>query len=201
MLKAVHVRSKAVFQRALRHRLWANCAGTAGAQIVELAITLPVLVGLWYGTFDFGQAFNLKQKLSDATREAARFASNQSTSDLTNPTPQSIIDVRNLVSAYLKANNVNDCGLATAAATQGPTYTWVMTATGCPAGSLVLTINRGKIISIGSGSTAVTLEATQVDLTYPYQWQFSRVVKLIAPNATFSGPAQIPSTAIMPNIS
>ena len=37
MRKAVQVRSKAVFQRALRHRRWANCAGTAGAQIVELA--------------------------------------------------------------------------------------------------------------------------------------------------------------------
>jgi Flp pilus assembly protein TadG len=202
MLKAAHVRSRAFFRRARRHRLWANCAGTAGAQIVELAITLPVLVGLWYGIFDFGQAFNLKQKLSDATREAARFASNQSTSDLTSTsTPQSILDVRNLVDSYLKANNVNPCALGTSSGTQGPTYTWVFTATGCAAGNLTLTINRGKIIAIGSGSTAVTMEATQVDLTYPYQWQFSRVVKLLAPNATFSGPAQIPSTAIMPNIS
>jgi Flp pilus assembly protein TadG len=201
MLRSIYVRLKKVISRERWREVWGLFGQTEAAQIVELAITLPVLVGLWYGTFDFGQAFNLKQKLSDATRQAARFASNQSTSDLTNPTPQSIVDVRNLVSAYLKANNVNDCGLATAAATQGPIYAWVMTATGCPAGSLVLTINRGKIISIGSGSTAVTLETTQVDLTYPYQWQFSRVVKLIAPNATFSGPAQIPSTAIMPNIS
>lgn len=201
MLKAAHVRSYAVFERAKRHRLWANCAGTAGAQIVELAITLPVLVGLWYGIFDFGQAFNLKQKLSDVTREAARFASNQSTSDLTTSAPPSIVEVRNLVSAYLRSNNVNDCGLGTTAVPAGTNYTWVLTATGCAAGNLTLTINRGKIIAIGSGSTAVTMEATQVDLTYPYQWQFSRVVKLLAPNANFSGPAQIPSTAIMPNIS
>jgi Flp pilus assembly protein TadG len=201
MLNLIYTRiRRAVSSQRLREVL-RHFGSSEGAQIVELAITLPVLVGLWYGTFDFGHAFNLKQKLSDATREAARFASNQSKSDLTNPTPQSIIDVRNLVSAYLKANNVNDCGLATAAATQGPTYTWVITASGCPAGSLTLTINRGKIINIGSGATAVTLEATQVDLTYPYQWQFSRVVKLIAPTATFSGPAQIPSTAMMPNIS
>ena len=201
MFKATHVRSRAFFMRARRHRLWANCAGTAGAQIVELAITLPVLVGLWYGIFDFGHAFNLKQKLSDATREAARFASNQSTSDLTNSSPPSIAEVRNLVSAYLKSNNVSDCGLGTTAVPAGTNYTWVFTATGCATGNLTLTINRGKIIAIGSGSNAVTLEATQVDLTYPYQWQFARVVKLIAPTATFSGPAQIPSTAIMPNIS
>jgi Flp pilus assembly protein TadG len=201
MLSSIYLRAKEALTSRAWYRLLGACAHAEGAQIVELAITLPVLVGLWYGIFDFGQAFNLKQKLSDATREAARFAANQSTSDLTNSPPQSILEVRNLVSASLKANNVNDCGLATAAATQGPTYTWVITATGCPSGNLVLTINRGKIIAIGSGSTAVTLEATQVDLTYPYQWQFSKVVKLLAPTASFSGPAQIPSTAIMPNIS
>jgi Flp pilus assembly protein TadG len=206
MLKTAHARGEGFFKRAKRHKLWTSCAGNPGAQIVELAITLPVLVGLWYGIFDFGHAFNLKQKLSDVTRQAARFASTQSTSDLTSVAPgssdpQSILDVRNLVSAYLKSNNVSDCDLATTVAPASTNYTWVFTATGCASGNLVLTINRGKIIAVGSGSTAVTLEGTQVDLTYPYQWQFSRVVKLIAPNATFSGPAQIPSTAIMPNIS
>jgi Flp pilus assembly protein TadG len=201
MLNLIYTRIKKVVSSQRLREVLGRLGSSEGAQIVELAITLPVLVGLWYGTFDFGQAFNLKQKLSDATREAARFASNQSTSDLTNSPPPSILEVRDLVSAYLKANNVNDCGLATAGATQGPTYTWVITASGCPAGTLTLTINRGKTINIGSGANAVILEATQVDLTYPYQWQFSRVVKLIAPTATFSGPAQIPSTAIMPNIS
>ncbi len=182
-------------------QFWSACSGTEAAQIVELAITLPVLVGLWYGIFDFGQAFNLKQKLSDATREAARFAANQSTADLTSSsTPQSILDVRNLVSSYLTANNINSCGLGTASATQSPTYTWVFTATGCSVGNLTLTIDRGKILVVGSGAGAVTIEATQVDLNYPYQWQFGRVVKLLAPSATFSGPTQIPSTSIMPNI-
>jgi Flp pilus assembly protein TadG len=201
MFKASYDRIQRYLRPQFRRRLWIACGDTQAAQIVELAITLPVLVGLWYGIFDFGHAFNLKQKLSDATRQAARFAANQSTSDLTNSTPQSLIDVRNAVSAYLIANNVNDCGLGTATATESPTYTWVFTASGCSAGNLVLTVNRGKIFTIGSGATAVTLQATQVDLSYPYQWQFSRVVKLIAPNATFAGPTQIPSTAIVPNIS
>lgn len=201
MFNAAYVRGKKFFGY-IRHYLLSKAVSTEAAQIVELAITLPVLVGLWYGIFDFGQAFNLKQKLSDATREAARFASNQTTSDLTaTTTPQSILNVRNAVSAYLIANNINDCGLATASATQAPTYTWTFTPGGCSAGTLTLRINRGKIIAVGSGASAVTLEATQVDLSYPYQWQFSKVVKLIAPNATFAGPAQIPSSAIMPNIS
>jgi TadE-like protein len=54
-----------------------------GAQIVEFAISLPLLAALFVGTYDFGQAFNVKQKLVAATREGARFAANQSTSDLT----------------------------------------------------------------------------------------------------------------------
>jgi Flp pilus assembly protein TadG len=203
MLTAAYFRSKRRWKRMSQNSLWTNCAGIEAAQIVELAITLPVLVGLWYGIFDFGQAFNLKQKLSDATREAARFASTQTTADLppASGTPQSMINVRNALSAYLKANNINDCGLTAATAAQSSAYTWVFTASGCPAGNLTLTINRGKIIAIGSGSTTVTLEATQIDLSYPYQWQFSKVVQLIAPNATFAGPTQIPSSAIMPNIS
>jgi hypothetical protein len=52
----------------MQHGFWTPCASCEAAQIVELAITLPVLVGLCYGIFDFGQAFNLKQKLSDITR-------------------------------------------------------------------------------------------------------------------------------------
>src|SRR5882762_4713328 len=77
---------------AVRQRVWA----TEAAQIVELAVTLPLMVVIFVGIYDFGQAFNLKQKLSLATREAARFGANHSTADLTNagtqcaPAPDSI---------------------------------------------------------------------------------------------------------------
>lgn len=195
MLRETYSRGKKLLKRVIRKKIWAACAGTEAAQIVELAITLPVLVGLWYGMFDFGQAFNIKQKLSDITRQAARFAANQTTIDLTTAPPQSILAVRNLVSASLIANNMSDCGLASKIPTQSPTYTWTFTAA-CGAADLTLKINRGKILGAG----LQTVEATQVDLNYPHQWQFSRVVKLIAPNASFTGPAQIPSTSIMANI-
>ena len=195
MLRETYSRGKKLLKRVIRKKIWAACAGTEAAQIVELAITLPVLVGLWYGMFDFGQAFNMKQKLSDITRQAVRFAANQTTIDLTTTPPQSILAVRNLVSASLIANNMSDCGLASKIPTQSPTYTWTFTAA-CGAGDLTLKINRGKILGAG----LQTVEATQVDLNYPHQWQFSRVVKLIAPNASFTGPSQIPSTSIMANI-
>jgi Flp pilus assembly protein TadG len=195
MLRAIYLRCRGLLKRVIWQKICTACAGAEAAQIVELAITLPVLVGLWYGMFDFGQAFNIKQKLSDITREAARFSANQTTSDLTTAPPQSILAIRNLVSAALIANNISDCGLASKTPIQSPTYTWTFTAT-CGAGNLTLKINRGKILSAGSQ----TVEGTQVDLNYPHQWQFSRVVKLIAPNASFTGPAQIPATSIMANI-
>ncbi|PYY04272.1 MAG: hypothetical protein DMG69_31010, partial [Acidobacteria bacterium] len=75
----------------IRHRksnqvrvLWQRARETQAAQIVELAVTLPVLMILVVGIYDFGQAFNLKQKLAGAVREGARFAANQSTGDLSN---------------------------------------------------------------------------------------------------------------------
>ena len=41
------------------------------SQIVELAISLPVLVIFVVGIFDFGGALTLKQKLTNAAREGA----------------------------------------------------------------------------------------------------------------------------------
>ena len=45
---------------------------TRASQIVEFAVALPLLLVLAVGIFDFGSAFNMKQKLTNAAREAAR---------------------------------------------------------------------------------------------------------------------------------
>ena len=55
---------------------WDCLRGTEGTQLVELAVTLPLLVVMVVGIFDFGGAYNLKQKLNDTAREGARFATN-----------------------------------------------------------------------------------------------------------------------------
>jgi Flp pilus assembly protein TadG len=184
-------------------------AGDEAAQIVELAVTLPLLVVILIGIYDFGQAYNLKQKLAAAAREGARFASSQSTADLTNagavcsPAPDSICAVRDVVDSYFIANNINDCGLSsltTAPVTQnGTNWQWTFTAGGCPnLGNLTVTINRGFVFNI-AGTPAVTAEGTRVDISYPYLWQFNRVVQLVAPGSAY-GPAQIPATAVMQNL-
>jgi Flp pilus assembly protein TadG len=177
-----------------------------GTQIIELAVTLPLLAVLVVGIFDFGGAFNLKQKLNNAAREAARFASSQPTNDLTgvaNP-PLSIVAIRDLVASSLEGAKVNDCGLASVAVPAHPsTWTWRYTASGggCP-GNLVLTIDRGDgQFPVTVGSDTIYVISTHVTISYPYQWQFNRVIKLLVSGpAAAQGPSQISVDATVPNL-
>ncbi|UXM90535.1 TadE/TadG family type IV pilus assembly protein [Paenarthrobacter sp. JL.01a] len=46
----------------------------AGAVAVEFALVLPIFLVLVLGIFEFGRAFNIQISLSEAAREAARYA-------------------------------------------------------------------------------------------------------------------------------
>ena len=87
------------------------CAGTDGSEILEFAVSLPLLIVIAIGVTDFGAAFNLKYKLHNAVGAGARFASNQTTSDLTNPTPTSTKAIHDVIHNYLSTAKINDCGL------------------------------------------------------------------------------------------
>jgi Flp pilus assembly protein TadG len=173
---------------------------TEGSQIVELAVSLPLLAVVVIGLTDFSGAFNLKFRLSNAVREGARFASNQSTADLSNPTPLSISGVRDVVDNYLVAVHIKDCGLSTASPAKAG-LTWTYTAnTGCPgAGTLTLTIDRGSVFPTTAG-TPVTVEATHVRIQYPYQWRFNSVITVLIPSASYAGVTLISTDAIMQNL-
>jgi len=188
---------------------------TAGAQIVELAVTLPLLVALFVGIYDFTNAFTLKHKIAVAAREGARFAANQSTSDLSNGAPASILAIRDVIDTYLVGAHVNDCGLSAASASPSGNLTWQFTAagngcptttstSGCPqAGGtpagLTLTIQRGFVVPYTTPSGTVHVESTKVTLCYPYKWQFGNVAQFIAPGANY-GSTHIPTVAVMQNL-
>lgn len=176
------------------------CARTDGAEILEFAVALPLLMVIAIGVTDFGSALNLKYKLHNAVGVGARFASNQTASDFTNPTPASTTAVRDVIDNYLSTAKVNDCGLSTAVPTQSG-LTWTYTAnTNCPGnGTLVLVVNRGDTFST-TGASPVSLEATHVTLTYPFQWRFHRVIKLVAPTSNYAGVTQLTGEAVMPNL-
>jgi Flp pilus assembly protein TadG len=171
---------------------------------VEFAVALPLLLVLVVGIFDFGNAFNMKQKITSTARDAAQLGSSQPTSDLSNSPPASVLAIRDLVVNHLQASRLSFCGLdsATATAAGGSTpWKWTFTSSCGTAGNLVLTIDRGFVFNstVNISGTPVKVIATNVSITYPYQWQFNRVITLLVPSAVYPGAAQIVAGSVMAN--
>jgi Flp pilus assembly protein TadG len=55
----------------------------SGSAVIELALSLPVLVGLFLGTLQFGYAFFIYNELEQSVRAGARYASMRKYSSLT----------------------------------------------------------------------------------------------------------------------
>ena len=171
----------------------------SGSQIVEFALSVPLLVLVVIGIFDFSGALTLKHKLTNAAREGARVAAADPATDLAASLPVSVSDAYQAVDNYLISEQVNDCGLSAAAAPAGSALKWIYHAsTGCPGPTpaLTLTIDRGCIsrqtVTVGGNSGPVDLVGTCVTLVYPYVWQFSSVAGLFS---RFTGPSQISTAA------
>jgi Flp pilus assembly protein TadG len=79
-----------------------RCRDDRGAQLVEFAVTLPLMMVFVVGIFDFSGAFTLKQKLTNATRDAARAAAAEPATDLSQPLPTSVNDAFQAVKNYLR---------------------------------------------------------------------------------------------------
>lgn len=168
-----------------------------GSQIVEFAVSLPLLVLFVIGIFDFSSAITLKQKLTNAAREGARVAASDPANDLAGssaPFPASVGDALQVVDNYLLSEGINDCGLKTALPTLNGTLKWVATVNSCPGGAaLVLTISRGCTTTQTSGQTTIYVVDTCVTIQYPYNWQFGGVAGLFG--NSFTLPTSITTTA------
>jgi len=175
---------------------------SSGSQIVEFAVALPLLLVMVVGILDFGNAFNLKQRLTNVTRDAARVGAGQTTSDLSNGTPPSILALRDVVANYLQNAKVDNCSLNTAAAAPaGAPWKWSFT-TACPqGGNLVLTVNRGNVFftRVTSGGFPVKGISTEGTISYPDVWRFNRVIKLVVPSANYPRTSFITTDAVVEN--
>ena len=167
--------------------------GERGTQIVEFAVSLPLLVLFVVGIFDFTGALSLKQKLTNAARDAARVAAADPATDLGAAVPVSVGDAYQVVENYLSSENINNCGLTGTTPALSGTLTWKSPAlTGCPGNTgLVVTINRGCATPIQG--TGVDMVNTCVTIQYPYQWLFTSVSGLMG--NSFITPANITTTA------
>jgi TadE-like protein len=190
--------------------------GDRGAQLVEFAVSLPLLVLFVVGIFDFSNAFTLKQKLTNAARDAARVAAGEPATDLQSPstsTPASVMDAFQDVDNYLLANNINDCGIVLSRAPVGLTWTSFAGGNGCPPGGLTIIINRGYYFNaaaatqpattnchslpFGGGPTQTAIIGTCISIQYGYPWRFGRVASLLGSSGTL--PTTISATAVAMN--
>jgi len=174
-------------------RVLAELKKSTGTEIIEFAVSLPLLVVMVVSIYDFGTAFTLKQKLTAAVREGARLASSQQrplqeATDCRNA-PVSVCMIRDVVASTLTASNVDACNLDTASATYSSgTFTWTFDGA---CNGMSLKIERG-ILSSTTGTlpspfdtTTYHLLNTKITLIYPYQWQFNQAFKLLDRNANY----------------
>jgi TadE-like protein len=181
---------------------------TNGSAILEFAITVPLLVVFVVGIYDFGGAFNQKQKIEQAAQEGAIVAAAQPTSDIdaSNSSPVSLQPVANAVFNSLVGSGViaqGACTVPPSSVQQGNALTWQYTVSGCDSysDSLLITINRGWACTSGtpcSTSPPASLGST-VTVNYPYHWRFNSVIQLLIPGASYAAVTNLQETATAHN--
>ncbi len=187
----------------------------SAAQLVEFAVTLPLLVVFVVGIFDFSGAFTLKQKLTNIARDSARAAAADPATDIAQPVtlPASISDAYQVITNYLQANNINLCGLSSGLGINGPGPIWTFSVTpsSSSACGIIIIINRGyylpatattqpaplncRPVSATAGQLQVV--STCVSIQYAYQWRFGKVASVIGSNASL--PMNISAVAVAAN--
>ena len=184
-----------------RRRFLGLLSDTRGSELVEMAFALPILLVFMVGIIDFGGAFNLKHRLSNAVREGARFAASESVLDafsngnVCSCTPASVSAIRDVVANFLTNAGATQCAVSTTATQSGLQWTFSSASTGC--GSFSLVIDRDNTATTNGTTTVV---ATHVTLSYPYTWRFNKVIGLLVRGANPALPATISSDAIMENL-
>jgi len=169
--------------------------GAEGAQLLEFALVLPMLLVIVFGAADLGKAWALKDKLSNAARDGARIAASQSRADLTQTNPPSVQALRDVIENYLTSAKLTTCVIIPTAISAGP-FAWQYTSSSTGCGAFLLKIERNY--TFVSGTT--TIQATRVTLTYPLTWNIGRLMKLMIPSSTLGNSVNITTTAVMQNL-
>ena len=173
-------------------RLWiatrmGQRGGEQGSQLLEFAIAAPMLLLLVIGIWDYGAAFALKQKLTNAAREGARIVSDMPSNTVDassgascSPAPCNIQSGASAVAQYMNQAGLNaSCVFTTTPAAAKTGNGWVYSCNG-----LTLEIDRGSVsptaiepyttVTTTSGSSLVAL--TVVSVTYPVTWTAGQLV-------------------------
>jgi len=184
-----------------RKRTFLDYQQGRGAALLEFAFAMPILLVMAAGIYDFGSAYTLKDKLTNAAREGVRIATNQppdlaSTQCVVNGTtynaPCSVSLAMLAVQNYLSAAGITSCAISTSAASAGNfVWTYSSASSGCSTNPIV-TVERNIQFS-ANGATAF---ATRVTLQYPFSWDFARVA---GSSSGIAGSFWISTNAVMQN--
>jgi Flp pilus assembly protein TadG len=182
---------------------WILLQSSEGAQLVEFALVLPLFLAMVVGIFDFGQAYNLKQKLNNAAREGARFAIEESCADCTQAAPATTQAIENSIVNYLANAGVNLCGLTgtTTPTTNPPKFaSWTFTSPQqCTGTGANFTIQMDRGITFVD-SNGVTVCATHITVNSPYAWSFNSIIGFLVPGANYAAVTTLSSDATMQNL-
>jgi Flp pilus assembly protein TadG len=174
---------------------------TEGAELLEFALALPMILVMVAGLLDFSRAYNIKQKLANAAREGVRYQSNE-TGDLNSSTPNTVPTLRDEVVNYLtNAGGINTSFIATTLSYTGPptcTGTWYTTRAGSP---VTYGLKVERCVKVPDTANSTTILSTRVTLYYPYDWTygFDHIMKLMLPSSNFTSPIRIQTDATMSN--
>jgi Flp pilus assembly protein TadG len=168
-----------------------NLRRERGAELLELALSLPILLVLAAGVMDFANAWNVRQVLANAAREGARLGATQPMLDLNTTDPGTIQSIcedvadylsqANVSTAFMNGTNTNPaagCATPTAIPDSGSSLTnpvplgW----TYYSSGTYGMEIQR----TVPVDSSSENVSSTEVTLNFPFSWPFgfNRVINL-----------------------
>jgi len=97
-----------------------NSRRSRGAEVLEMALMMPILIGLIFGMVEFGYFFYLKHNLQAAAREGARVGSTLNSNDS---------EAVSRASAFLTSANLSPGSFSISSTTSGETITVTVEAT------------------------------------------------------------------------
>jgi Flp pilus assembly protein TadG len=147
-----------------------------GAELVEFALMLPILLVILAGLWDFGRAYRTYQAITNAAREGARLAVVPAGINQTSA-------VQDRVKAYL-----NKSSLDTSFMTSGNISTYIS-----------LQANTPVTVNSPSGPPAM-VTTSRVSVNYPFTFFiFGPVIRLWVPASTLGGSITLRTSVVMQN--
>ena len=168
------------------------------AELLEFALAVPLILVMLVGLLDFAHAYNIKQKLANATREGARLAASLGRNDLTNSNPPSVTTVKDDITTYLADAKIDTSFIGTTMSYDpSPLVCTATYYTTSGVNNYGLKIERCVQVPYTAGGT--TIPSVRVTLNYPYNWTFgfNHVIQMLLPSANYTGTINIEADTTM----